>query len=598
MTTIGSLFGSDPAAPMSVVLDLKVGKPVTSGTVTVHADGLRPGAPVSVTVFSKPTRLVDGIADDAGCFETVTALPEGLGEGTHTVIVSSEGIGGSKVEMAGAFRVDAEGSVTAVAPARLLTSPVPGDERLTRALEYGKAPYDPRANPVTTALVTVAVVSFLGLAGAGGMAGGSAATGRLAAVGATAAGSESGKGTRRGKGKLAGVVTKKLKRVDVDRAHWGDSSRTWRLPFTDRTDAMSRKLPGVLGRFSAMLPRVAVDGAWARAMFGSASALLWITGAGLGAAAAIDTGALPLAPATALMLAIIAIGMLDAAAGLLAWIVFSVSVAVAGGIQTWHDVRLLLGLAVLWASLSLLTHVIRPLRRLYTGNGSVLFERVCDYVMPLVFVGFAGGSMMKALNGLSGLELTDHHDVVAVRWTVALALIVRFAVEDIATHLYPERSKAVQPAKLVSPNRWWTSMSIVLRTVVFVFVAAPFFGLTATIIVAGLMQALPNVLKMWEDDLPNSPWLNKWLPRGLLRFFLLLLLGAYLSAVLIGRDGGDAAVRSTLLWMLLPAMVVGIVELFGRSGGTWPDNTAKRLAGAAVWLTAVGMVVGWVVPFR
>ncbi|MFM7687386.1 MAG: hypothetical protein ACKPDI_15890 [Actinomycetota bacterium] len=585
---------------MSVVLDLQVGKPVTEGTVTVHADGLRPGAPVTVTVFSRPQRLVDGSADSAGCFDTVTALPDGLGEGTHTVIVSSEGLDGSKVEMAGAFRVDAGGSVTAIAPARLLTSPVPGDERLTRALEYGIAPYDPRANPSTTAVVTVAVVSFLGLAGAGGLVRGSLPGTGTAAAGemAAAATAESGKGARRGKGKLAGVVTKKLKRVDVDRAHWGDASPTWRLPLTERTDALSRNLPGRLGRFSAMLPRVAVDGAWARAMFGSASMLLWAAGAVLGALAAFDTGARPLAPALGLMLAIIALGMLDAAAGLLAWMVFSASVIVTGGIRTWHDVRLLLGLAVLWASLSLLTHVIRPLRRLYNGNTSVLFERVCDYVMPLVFVGFAGGSMMKALNGLSGLELTGHHDVVAVRWTVALSLIVRFAVEDVATHLYPERSKAVQPAKLVSPNRWWTAASIVMRSVVFVFVAAPFFGLTATIIVAALMQALPNVLKMWEDDLPNSVWLNKWLPRGLLRFFLLLLLGAYLSAVLIGHDGGDAAVRNTLLWMLLPSMIVGIVELFGRSGGTWPDNTAKRLAGAAVWLTAVGMVVGWVVPFR
>jgi hypothetical protein len=347
-----------------------------------------------------------------------------------------------------------------------------------------------------------------------------------------------------------------------------------------------------------MLPRVAVDGAWARAMFGSASMLLWLAGAALGGVAALDTGALPVAPATGLVLAIIALGMLDAAAGLLAWVVFTLSVAVTGGVTSWNDVRLLLGLAVLWASLSLLTHVIRPLRRLYDGRGSVLFERVCDYVMPLVFVAFAGGSMMKALNGLSGLELTDHHDVVLVRWTVVLSLLARLVVEDMSTHLYPERVKAVQPAKLVSPNRWWTAASIALRSAVFVFVAAPFFGLTATIVVAALMQALPNVLKMWEDDLPNSVWLNKWLPRGLLRFFLLLLLGAYLSAALLGNGGDDDAVRSTLLWMLLPSVVVAVVELFGRSGGTWPDTTFKRVSGAIVWLTAVGMVVGWVVPFR
>ena len=101
---------------------------------------------------------------------------------------------------------------------------------------------------------------------------------------------------------------------------------------------------------------------------------------------------------------------------------------------------------------------------------------------------------------------------------------------------------------------------------------------------------------MWEDDLPNSVALNKWLPRGLLRFFLLMLLGAYLAAVLIGGGSPDA-VRATLLWMLLPAIVVGVAELFGRSGGVWPDTVAKRVAGAAVWTTAVVMVLGWWAPF-
>ncbi|MEY4174348.1 MAG: hypothetical protein RI900_1513 [Actinomycetota bacterium] len=68
------------------------------------------------------------------------------------------------------------------------------------------------------------------------------------------------------------------------------------------------------------------------------------------------------------------------------------------------------------------------------------------------------------------------------------------------------------------------------------------------------------------------------------------------------RNGGDPPVCGVLAANTPhgqgSATLTDAFELFGRSGGAWPDNTAKRLAGAAVWLTAVGMVVGWVVPFR
>jgi hypothetical protein len=217
-------------------------------------------------------------------------------------------------------------------------------------------------------------------------------------------------------------------------------------------------------------------------------------------------------------------------------------------------------------------------------------------MMP-IFVAFASGSALKALNGLSGLEIVTSSEVSTMRWVVGIAVIARLACEDIASHWYPERMIMVQPAKLVSPGRSVSGVSIVIRSLVFLMIAEPFFGITATTILAAVLLAIPVVMKLWEDDLPNSAWLNKWLPRGLFRFLCLLILGMYLTAVFIGKNGGDSAIKSSFIWLLLPGVVVGVVELFARFGGEWPNVTVRRSLGAVVWVTAASLVTGYLVLF-
>jgi hypothetical protein len=504
------------------------------------------------------------------------------------------------IEVAGAFIVDEDGIIDRLVQPAVITGFVgPDDDRLSRALDLDRPVWDVAARPLTTAAIAISGIALLGIAGIAGLSG---APSTVRGMGTATSdggdsGSNSGQRKRNARGKLSGVVTKKLKGIQIESTARGDLSSSWVMPGTAKTDAFSRSAPGILGRYSAAAPRVFVDGAWLRAIFGSFGFLSWGLGLVLGIVAAfVDTNS-PLTPIYPLLLAMIVLGILDAAAGAIAWITLLVIALITGNIAGWPDIRTALGLGILLATISLLAHVIRPLRRYCAQNASEAWERFFDYVMMPIFVAFASGSALKALNGLSGLEIVTSSEVSTMRWVVGIAVIARLACEDIASHWYPERMIMVQPAKLVSPGRSVSGVSIVIRSLVFLMIAEPFFGITATTILAAVLLAIPVVMKLWEDDLPNSAWLNKWLPRGLFRFLCLLILGMYLTAVFIGKNGGDSAIKSSFIWLLLPGVVVGVVELFARFGGEWPNVTVRRSLGAVVWVTAASLVTGYLVLF-
>lgn len=571
-----------------MLIDASPGIDVGSGIVRVRAVGLSPGSPVNVSVFSEPQTILETTVDANGNLDTSAPLPADLGPGRHTVALAAKSTSGD-IAVVGALTVTDDGRVgEVVQPAPIANFAGPSDSRLVRAVELGKPVYDPASRPLTTASVVVAATGLIALAGAAGMTGSSLAV---------RSGGADSQRRRNSRGKLAGAVTKKLKGLQANEEARGDSSRTWHVPGTARADAISGSLPNKVGKWSALAPRIVVDGSWLRAMFGSFGWISWAVGLVLGVVASFVDTRSPLTPAFGMILTIAVLGIIDAGAGAIAWCALVAIALVGGDLSTWPDVRTALGLGLVFASVPLLAHVIRPLRRYLRDSSFERWERVFDYVMMPVFVAFATGSMLKALNGLSGLELVTPDQVSTMRWTVAIAIIVRLALEDIAAHHYPRRMAEVQPKKLVSPNRRVTSVSITARSLVFLMVAEPFFGINIRTIIATLLLAIPLVLKMWEDDLPNSAVLNKWLPRGLFRFLCTLVLGAYLTSTLIGADGGDAAVRSSFIWMLMPGVVLGVVELFGRSGGDWPNVTVKRSLGAIVWVLAAGIVTGNIVLF-
>ena len=590
---------------LGLALAVGTGQTAAGSGVEVTAAGFTPGTLVEVLVYSDPVSLGFTTVGPDGTARLSTTLPPGLPPGTHTIVAQGTGPDGTAVQSMAGLRLDDAGVVTAVTPAGQVSGVAPDGPEIQRALRFGAAPYVAANHPVSTAGLTSTAMVFLGLAGAAGIAGTMLA--RTASTTSPGPGTpgpgdpgpvrsadrvDRGAATRSStRWLLMGIVTKKLKAQSSEGTARGDASATWRLPGTSSTDALGPRLAAATGRMSVLLPRVAVDGSWARAMFGSASLLLWVCGAVLGLLNVIGTSGRPAPASVAIILAIVALSILDAAAGFIAWLVITVGTVVTGNLQGLADLRTLMGMGLLLFTISLLAHVIRPLRRRPATTALERFDRVADYIMPPVFLGLAGAAMYKSLNGLSGLQLVDSANTTTLRILIAAAFIVRLVMEDVATHLYPERFTAVQPGRFTPPAKHLQVGSAIVRFIVIIIVALPFLGLSWTAVLVALLITIPNVLKIWEDDLPNSAWLNRWYPRGVARFLILLLLGVLISAAILGPSPTPDTIRDHAAWLLVPAALSGVIELVGREGYTWRYRWGIRGVGALVWLAAIIVVL-------
>ena len=539
--------------------------------ISVSGTGFQPNSTAVVWLFSEPSRLGTVNVGVDGSFNDRVALADGIQPGEHTAQVNGITARGAIRSLNLAVEVIEPIAALDMADAAVLgrgdSGPAPGPRATI-------SEYSPQNDPETTRNLAVAATALMSLAAAG------AARDRR----------------EERRGKLASVVTKKLKAVKVGDEGPGDLSATWRGLGTEQLDRSLVEAPLRAGKFSSLLSRVLVDGAWLRAIFGSRASLQWTAAVALAVGWIIDTSAYVTVPTTWLLCALIAMTALDTLSGLIASSLIITATLVFDRIYVAADVRALLGVAVLLISTPLLAHVIRPLRRA-PDSANYGRERFYDYAMMPVFVAFAAGSMVKALNGLSGLDLVSTGAITAVKWTVWFTMLVRLAGEDVALRLYPVRSLAVQPAKLVSPTRAWGLVSVAVRFAVYLFIAYPFFGINANTIAAAILVLAPNLLKLWEDDLPNNERLFFWLPRGFLRFFVLLIIGGWMSSLLIGNDATPDIVRSATPWLLVPGAVFGVIELFGRAGKSWRDDSVKHAGGAALWTLAVLVVSGQIQLF-
>jgi hypothetical protein len=557
-----------------------------SGTqVSVSAVTVDPNTAITVEVHSSPQIILNGLTGPNGTYSGIATLPSSLEAGVHVLIIRAI-YQGLPVTLVGGFVMSATGTFTTIVqPTQFTNYAGVNDPRLLRALRFGLPAYDLKSHTRTTVGLVVAGGSLLALAGAGGIANRSVSV-------------DDRRSSHKRHAKVASATTKKLKAVETHHNSWGDQSSTWRHPQTERVDRLFRELPLVVGRYSALVPRVITDGSWLRAVFGVWSVLLLVAGLALGVLSLFFHAAAPFVPSAFLIYLLIGLGILDAVASVVAWLVITIFSLVGGSIQSWSDIRTILGLGVLVVTVPLLAHAIRPLRRYLLNDVSERWERLFDYIMMPIFVAFAAASMAKALNGLSGLTILSDANLSAIRWLVAIMIIIRLLGEDVALHFYPERSKSVQPAKLVSPHLHFRVGSLVFKFLLFLVVMDPYFGLTLRTVAAAALLAIPGILKLREDSLPNLPQLHRWLPRGLTSFLFMLLIGSFLAFHLLGLQPSAATIDSTFILLLLPGVVLGVLELFGRDGVDWTNVWLKRGLGVFVWLAAVGLVTGNLILFR
>lgn len=371
---------------------------------------------------------------------------------------------------------------------------------------------------------------------------------------------------------------------------WGDRSPTWHLPGWKRLDRVSKHLPPTLSRRFVLVSRVGADANYLRAAFGVAWLALPFAGLVLGIIAAADSDWLPTAPSIWLTGVLIVLAVLDSAAGAAAVVGFTGAVLIAGGptfgeIGFLDGVSGLLDLAVLWFVVPLVGAAARPFRRLSDPERRYRWDRAGDALIAALASGLVVFAAAAGLEDLTGQpnEVSKHAGTLALLAAGVVAL--RVGCEEIVTDGYPSRLRAVQPLRPLSePTRAHRLRAAVIGALMVLVFAAGVIGNCWQLWVGTAMCLIPGIVSAFDDRLPNVAELHRRLPRGIIRVFMVLVVGLLLAHALAEalHDQPMRALRDGFVVLALLPFALRCLDLIGRNSPAPPWTWPRQLAGAAI----------------
>ena len=542
-TSTSTTVTTAPVTPTVIVVFLSPpGAPISQTQVSVQGSGLQSGATVSIVVHSAPTELAESSVGPDGTFDLVEGLPANLPVGVHHIAVTSTSANGSTYHQVKTFTVAPGGRLGAVG----YVPPGP----LKNDIQY--VPSVHRSGVLVTT--------------AGGVA-------ALAAVG-------SGLGGGFGGGTLADVeLNREEVEIEEDRE---ERFRTWRWPGTTLLDRLSKHWPHRVAKVSPVVGRVLVDGDYIRAMFGSAWFLLCSFAVALGLFASSSTGWYATPPSLGLFLVVLGVSVFDSTMGFLAGLSFVGGALFAGHLGSANEVRLAMGLALVWFAVPLAAAALRPLRRRVALNREGLWERFSDLLISGLFGAWVCEKMVGALSGLAGVELPIASHVNVIAFSALGFVAARIVVETFVAHFYPRRIGAVKHEGELASSSRQVAFSLLAQIAVFLFIAIAFLGSTWALYVGAILFFTPLAGWLIADKLPKSSSLEKWRPKGVLMWTLIIVVGILLSRLLDHViPNGHLVEEVGFVILPLPVLVFWTLELFEGSENKKQDNAGDEHSRAA-----------------
>jgi hypothetical protein len=395
---------------------------------------------------------------------------------------------------------------------------------------------------------------------------------------------------------LASVDSGKLTMIKRDPGR-GDLSKTWQNPLTNESDYLFVTAAHKASGYSPLLARTLADGSYLRAILGSFAGLLYPISILLGILALINVGAQAMAPALAIILAIVVVGILDAFAGFIAAAIFFFGIFITGNMSTRHELLTTAGLMVIFFAPALLASAVRPLRRL-VSNGEEGWERITDYVLAILLTGWAVEKMVNALNGLASVQLAITYQATTIAIASAALVGIRIALEDVSTYHYPVRLQVVT-AQLQDPDQYQKIISLMIKTFIFVMLAAPFVGFTIQMILGTALFVFPSIANMtFAKKLPKFPNIHWLIPKGAFKIVAMVFVGYLFSNWIQGQFSNPQTFISwSFVILTFPGIFFAILGWIAKAPEkSWRDNKngqiAYRILGVVVFLLVVQIVRG------
>ena len=517
-------------------------------------------------------RLTESEAEDLDI-----EIPDDVPPGFHSITIEVYDDNGTVSQKEIEFCKDEEGVVQwdNKCPNLDLTEPVEKEDPVeVKALELGLKPYDPLQDSETTK----------GL--------------HLAAFAALAALTSIKRNDKKDdedqdQESLQSVSSGALKLLK-DEPGWGDRSKTWRSPITEKTDSFFIALSHRFNPISPLLIRTVQDGNTFRAILGSVASLLAPIGFVLGVVAALNTQGQALPPAWTIVAAIMAVAIFDAFAGFIAGAVFFLAVLFTGHITSRPEFLTAIGVMVLFFAPALLASAFRPFRRLVRSQDD-LWERITDYALGTLLTFWVITKMVAAMNGLARLELPITEYGTELALLAAALLIVRVGLEDVAVEHYPMRLRALH-VEIKPPSQNQKIRSLVFKIFVFFIMAAPFVGSLLNLVLGTILFAIPQITSLsLEDNLPKK---KLYLPKGVFKTVVMIFVMALASNLIEGAfSSPEAFLKWSFVVMALPGFILHYLDAITDAPKSDWKTTANgrwvyRIGGVVIFVLMVLVVKG------
>jgi len=364
-----------------------------------------------------------------------------------------------------------------------------------------------------------------------------------------------------------------------------------------KTSNSGSKFTAASNRTSAASPlvsRIMADGNYLRASLQHFALLLYPGALVLGALAIRSVKFQALPPSLLFIVLMLGLGILDSFAGLTSFLTFSIICIGTGHVTNLSEFLTLMGIGLISFSPILLASVFRPLRR-STVDFTSYWERIADYLVASVLTGWVVKQIILGLDGLSGLQLpiTVHAHTLGI---VAGALVaIRYAFEDLTSYLFPARIQAIEPNYREQSIRQY-GLKIIMQISVFLLVAKPFLGNTASLWIGLSIFTIPLILSLFSSRFPKSKFISRWIPKGIIEMIAMTTAG-YLIALVLNwyPQSASGYVLTAFVLLGIPGFILKILPLFATDqNDDWKQSKAGKLVyriGGAVAFVLLGYII-------
>ena len=528
-------------------------------------------------------------------------IPNEVPPGYHEVIVEISDDAGVVDKKVLTFCKDINGNIDWASNCPELEK-IYSSEELASLTERSEFPsYDPAQEPEKTKDLAIAAFAVLAtLSAAGASAAGQKSNSNSESSEKDKESAEDNQGESDSEDKeqddLSSISAGDLDKVNREPGK-GDLSNTWRSPGSTTSDALFAGLVTRISRHLPLFARTLADGTYLRAMFGSLAPLTIIPAAFLGVMAVIDTSGQALPPALWIVMGIIALANLDAFAGFVAGLIFTLGVAISGNLSSRDEILTVAGLYIIFYAPALLASAIRPLRRLASDRDDT-WERATDYALALLLTGWTMSKLIGGLNALAGIQLLITFHANQIAWWTAVFVLVRLVLEDFATYNYPKRIDAVS-GEFKSQDTIHKVISLELKIFIFIQLAMPFIGFNLKLFLGTLIMAAPTIIGLTVGKkFPKTSILYRIMPSGAFKIVAMVFIGTFAATFIQGLFANP---RTFLEWsfvaLAIPGLILSILgKMVKEPESDWKKspigNTAYRILGVLVFLLLIQIVRG------